>query len=106
MELEEHHMWNDQTWLVGSSLALPSNFRMSEGCLVCIEGQPASWCMGSFINCLKSGRLNPAIKGGMGTDEIVQETFLLDVTNGIDSKPTPGWVPALVMGLDLLMICS
>jgi len=106
MELEEHYMWNDRTWLVGSSLALPSKFKMYEGCLVCIEIQPTSWCMGLFINCLKSGRLNPAIKGSMGADKIVLETFPLDVTNGIDVKPTPGWVPAPVVRLDLVMICS
>lgn len=50
MELNEHHMWKDQTWLVGSSLELPSNFWMSEGSLVGIEFQPTSWCMGLFIN--------------------------------------------------------
>lgn len=31
---------------------LPSNFGMSEGGLVGIEGQLTSWCMGLFINWL------------------------------------------------------
>ena len=54
MELDEYHMWKDRTWLVGSSLALPSNFGIFEGSLVGIEDQLASWFMGLFINWLKS----------------------------------------------------
>lgn len=33
MELDEHHMWKDQTWLVGSSPTLPLKLGMSEGSL-------------------------------------------------------------------------
>ena len=106
MELDEHHMWKDRTWLVGPSLVLPSNFGMSKGCLVGIEGQPASWCMGSFINSLKSSRLNPAIKGSMGDSRTVPEAAPLDVATGIELKPPPVWVPALAMGLDIVTICG
>ena len=106
MEVDEHHMWKDQTWLVGSSPALPSNFGMSEGSLVGIEGQPTSWCMGSFINWLKSGRLNPAIKGSMGVARMVPETVPLDVTTRVAPDPTPGWVHAPAVGADMVMICG
>jgi len=53
---------------------------MSEESLINIEGQPSSWCMGSFINWLRSGRLNLAIKGSMGAARMVPETVPLDVT--------------------------
>lgn len=89
MELDEHHMWKDRTCLVGCSLALPSNFGMSKGSLVGLEGQPTSRCMGSFINWLKSGRLNPAIKGSMGAIRTVPETVSLHVNNMIELEPTP-----------------
>ena len=46
-----------------SSPELPSNLGMLEGILFGIADQPASWCIGSFINWLKFGRLNPAMKG-------------------------------------------
>ena len=106
MELDEDHMWKGQTWLVGSSLALPSNFGMSEGSLVGIEGQRASWCMGLFINWLKSGRLNPAIEGNMGASRTYPETVPLDVTTGIESEPTPSWVPTQGLGPDMVTICG
>ena len=106
MELDEHHMWKDRTWLVGSSPALPSNFEMSEGSLVNIEGQPASWCMGSFINWLKSDRLNPTIKGSKGAARMVLETVPLDVTTGIELEPTPGCLPAPAMAPNMVTICS
>ena len=50
MELEEHHIWKDQIWLEGSSLARPSNLGMSEGSLVGIAGQLRSWRIGSLIS--------------------------------------------------------
>ena len=106
MELDEHHMWKEWTWLVASSPALPSNFGMYEGSLVDIEGQPISWCMGSFINWLKSSRLNPAIKGHMGVAGIVPETVSLDVTTRIEPEPTPGWVPPPDMGPSMVTICG
>jgi len=106
IELHEHHMWKDRTWLVGSSPALPSNFGMSEGSLVGIVGQPASWCMGSFINWLKSGRPNPAIKGSIRDAGTIPETILPNVTTGIEPEPTPGWVPAPAVDLDMVMKCS
>ena len=99
-------MWMDWTWLVGSSPALPSSFGISKGISVSIEGQPASWCMGSFINWLKSVRLNPTIKGSMGVVRTVPETVLLDVTTGIELEPTPGWVPTPAVGPYMVTICS
>lgn len=104
MELDEHHMWKDQTWLVGFSLELPSNFWMFEGSLVGIEGHLSSWCMGSFINWLKSGRLNPTIKGSMGAARIVLETIPLDVITRIELQLTAGWVPAPAVGPDMVTI--
>ena len=89
MELDKHHMWKNRMWLVGSSRALPSNFGMSNGSLVDIECQLASWCMGSFINWLKSGRLNPTIKGSMGATKTVLETLPLDMTTRIELEPKP-----------------
>lgn len=86
-------MWKEQTWLVGSSLALPSKFGMTKGSLVSIVGQPTSWCIGSFIKWLKSGRLNPTIRGSMGATRIVPEIIPLNVTTRIEPKATPGWVP-------------
>jgi len=63
---------------------------MFEGSLGGMEGQLAFWCMGSFINWLKSSRLNPAIKGIMGVAETVPETVPLDVTTGIEPDLTLG----------------
>jgi len=106
MELDEHHMWKERTWLVRSSPALPSNFGMSEGRLVKIEGQTTSWCMGSFVKWLKPGRLNPAIKGSMGALRMVPETVPSDVTTRIELEPTPGWVLAPAMGPNMVTICG
>jgi len=106
MEFEEHHMWKDETWLVGSSLTLPSNFGMSEGSLVIIEGQPTSWWMGSFINSLKSGRLNPTIKGRMEVVGMVPETIFPDMTTEIEPKPTLGCVRTPAMVPDMVTICG
>ena len=71
MEVDEHHMWKDRTWLVGSSPARPSNLGMSEGSLVGIAGQPTSWRIGSFVNRSKSGKLRPTMKGSKGAAEVV-----------------------------------
>jgi len=106
MEVDKHHMWKDLTWLVGSSLALLSNFGMSEGSLVGIEGQPTSWCIGSFINWLKYGRLSLTIKGRMGAAGTVPKAISLDVTIRIKLKPTLGWVPAPAVGPGMVMICG
>lgn len=62
--------------------------------------------MGSFINWLNSHRLNPAIKGSMGAVRMVLEIVLIDVTTGIELEPTPGLVPALAVGLDMVKICD
>lgn len=51
------------TWLVGPSLAFPSNLGIFEGNLVNMVGQAGSWQMGSLINLLKSGKLRPAMYG-------------------------------------------
>jgi len=77
---------------------------MSEGRLVGIAAQSASWCMGSFINWLKSGRLNLAIRGIMGAVRTVPETVPLDVTTGIEPEPTRGWLPAPAVGPDMVTI--
>lgn len=106
IDLDEHHTWKEQTWLVRSSLVLPSKIGMFEGIIVSIEGQPALWCMGSFINWPKSGRLNPTIKGSMGAIEIVSHTVPLNVTTDIKMEPTPGWVPTPAVGPDMVTICG
>jgi len=62
--------------------------------------------MGSFIDWLKSGRLNLAINGNMGVAEMVPETVSLDVTTGIEPEPTPGWVPTPIVGPNMVMICG
>ena len=84
-------MWKDQIWFEGSSLARPSNFGMSEGSFVGIAGQLASWCIGSFVNRSKLGRLRPAMKGSKGAAEVVPMAVLL------------GLVPALGPGLPLAL---
>lgn len=106
IEFDENHMWKEQTWLVGSSPALPSNFRMSEGSLVDIEGQRALWFIGLFINWLKFGRLNPTIKGSMGATGTVPETILLNVTTEIELDPTTSWVPTPAVDPSMVTICS
>ena len=73
---------------------------MFEGSLVRIVGQPTSWCIGSFINWLKFGRLNPAMKGSKGASRTVP----LDVTTWVEPEPTPGWVIAPIVGPDMVMI--
>jgi len=98
MELENHDMWNDQTWLVRSSPSIPSNFGMCEGSLVSIEGKPTSWCIGLFINSLRSSRLNPAIKGSMGAVRTVHETISPHVTITIELEPTQVSVHAPAVG--------
>ena len=42
----------------------------------------------------------------MGAARTVSETVTLDVTTGIEPKPTPGWVPTPAMGPDMVKICS
>jgi len=79
---------------------------MSQGILVDIEGQLASWCIGSFLNWLKSERLNPTIKGIMGVVRTFLDMVLLDVTTRVELEPTRGWVHAPVVGPDMVMICS
>ena len=50
---------------------------MLEGSFVGIVGQLASWCIGSFVNRSKSGRLRPAMKGSKGAAEVVPVAILL-----------------------------
>jgi len=38
IEFDEHHIWNERTWFVGSSPGLPSKLGMLEGILVGIAG--------------------------------------------------------------------
>ena len=92
--------------MVGSYPTIPSNFGMYAGSLVGIEGQPTSWCMGSFINWLRSGRLNPTIKGSMRAARTVPETVLPDVITGVELEPPLGWVHAPALGLDMVTICN
>ena len=106
MKLDEHYMLKDRTWLVGSSSALPSNLGMYEGSSVRIEGQPASWCIGSLINWLKSKRLNPGRKGSVGAIGMVLEMVSLDVTSRVEPELTPGWVPAPTVGPDMMKVCG
>jgi len=79
---------------------------MYEGSLVSIAGQPVLWCIGSFINWLKSERLNPAIKGSRGATSMIPETAPLDVTTGVEPKSTLGWVPAPAVGPYTVTICG
>ena len=37
---------------------------------------------------------------------MVPETLLLDVTTGKELDPTPGWIPAPVVGPDMATICG
>ena len=41
----------------------------------------------------------------MGAAETVPKTLLLYVTTWIELQSTPGWVPTLAVGLDMVMIC-
>ena len=63
MLLDEHHRWNVNMWFWGHSPAFPSNLGMSDGILVGMGGQKASWWMGSFVNLAKSGKLRRSMKG-------------------------------------------
>lgn len=40
----------------------------------------------------------------MGPIETVPKTILLDVTTDIELEPTPGWVPTLAVGPDMMTI--
>ena len=51
------------TWLVGSSLAFPSNLGMSKGSLVGIVGHVGSCNIGSFVILLGSSMLREAKYG-------------------------------------------
>ena len=63
MLLDEHHRWNVIIWFWGHSLALPSNFEMSNGSLVGMGGQKACWKMGTFVHLANSGKFNWAMNG-------------------------------------------
>ena len=65
-ELDEHHRWKVVTWSPKYLLGLPSNFGMSKGNLVSIEGQRGSRQIGSFNNLDKSGKCNVARNGSLG----------------------------------------
>lgn len=93
--LDEHHMWKDRTWLVGSSPELPSKLGMSEGSLVDIVGQLASCCMVSFINYLKPGRLNLAIKGSRGASGTVPMAISLNGITRVGPEPLASGFPHL-----------
>ena len=71
---------------------------MSEGRLVGIAGQPGSWCMGSLINWLKSGRMRPAIQGSKGESRIVSVVVPLVVFLALGPRipPTLGPEPDMV----------
>lgn len=61
---------------------------------------------GLFINCLRSGRLNPTIKGSMGAVETVLETVPPNVTTSIVLEPPLVWVPTPAVGPDMVTICN
>ena len=73
---------------------------MSDGSLVGIAGQPASWHMGSLINWLKSGRLRPAIYGSKGTAGVVPVALPLVVFLALG----PGLPPALGLEPDMVKV--
>lgn len=79
---------------------------MSEGTLVSIAGQLASWCVGSLINWLKSRRLNPTIKHNIGAARIVPVMVLVDVTVWVEPKPTVDWFLSPTMGPNMMMVCG
>jgi len=73
---------------------------MSEGSFVGIAGQLASWCIGSFINRSKSGRLRPAKKGSTGEAEVVPVVVLLVVFLALG----PGFPLVLGPGPDIVEV--
>jgi hypothetical protein len=69
-EFEEHRRCKFIICVLGSSLTLPSNFGMSNGSFVGMDGQAGECQIGSFINFDKLGKFNVArnwILGG-GTE--------------------------------------
>jgi hypothetical protein len=62
-EFDEHHKWYVMICVEGSSLGLPSNFRIFEGSLEGISYHEGSWLMGSLVNHEKSSKSNIARKG-------------------------------------------
>ena len=73
---------------------------MSEGRFVDISGQLASWCIGSFINRSKLGRLRPAKKGSKGAAEVVPVVVLLVVVPTLG----PGFPLVLGPGPDIVEV--
>lgn len=106
MELDEHHIWKELLWLVGSSRELSSNLGMSEWSLVDIASQPTSWCIGSLINWIKYGRLNTAMEGSMGVARRVPQMVPIYVTIGVEPETTKSWFPTLAVGLGMMMVCG
>ena len=70
-ELEEHQRWKVVACAPGSSPALPSNLRMSDGNLVVTDGHKGSCLTGSFINFDKSGKFKVARNGSLGLTGVV-----------------------------------
>jgi len=71
-----------------------------------MASQPASWCIGSLINWLKSKRLNLAMKCSMGASRIVPEMVPLNVTTRIELERTLGWVPTPTVGPEMMRVCG
>ena len=55
-EFDEHQIWKVITWLLGSSLGLPSKFGISEDNLEGITSKKGECKMGAFINRDKSSK--------------------------------------------------
>lgn len=66
IELDEHHIWNDQICFEGYSPNFSSNLGISKGSLVHIEDHVGSWRRGSLMTWNKSSKFKLAIKERRG----------------------------------------